>query len=77
MHPGDKENIAFKTNEENYFYEVMSFGLKNVGATYQRLIDKIFKGMIGRNVEVYVKDIVVKLNSVVSMSRNWMSSSKR
>jgi len=40
----------------------MSFGLKNVGATYQRVMDKIFKGMIGRNMEVYVDNIVVKLD---------------
>ena len=50
----DKENTTFMTNNINYFYEVVSFGLKNVRATYQRLMDKIFKGMIGRNVEVYV-----------------------
>jgi len=37
------------------YYEVMSFGLKHVGATYQRLIDYIFKGMLGRNVDIVVK----------------------
>ena len=41
----------------------MSFGLKNVGATYKRLMEKIFKGMIGRSVEVYMDDIVVKSDS--------------
>ena len=34
MHPRDKENISFITDEVNYFYEVMPFGLKNVGETY-------------------------------------------
>lgn len=38
----------------------MPFGLKNVEVTYQRLIDQGFKGQIGRNVEVYVDDIVIK-----------------
>jgi len=38
----------------------MSFGLKNTGATYQRLMDKVFKRLIDQNVEVYVDDIVVK-----------------
>lgn len=38
----------------------MSFGLKNVGATYQKLMTKIFKPLIGRIVEVYIDDIVVK-----------------
>jgi len=41
----------------------MSFGLKNAGATYQRLMDYVFHDMIGRNVEVYVDDIVVKSDS--------------
>jgi len=36
------------------------FKLKNAGVTYQRLMDKIFKDYIGRNIEVYVDDMVVK-----------------
>jgi len=63
MHPKDKEKTAFTTDGANYFHEVMPFGLKNVGATYQGLMDKVFKEMIGRNVEVYVDDIVVKSDS--------------
>jgi len=63
MHPRDKEKTTFTTDGANYFYEVMSFGLKNAGATYQRLMDTIFKGMIGKSVEVYVEDIVVKYDS--------------
>ena len=38
----------------------MLFGLKNAGATYQRLMMKIFKPLIIRTVEVYIDDIVVK-----------------
>ena len=38
----------------------MSFGLKNVGATYQRLVNHMFRPQIGRNVEVYVDDMLVK-----------------
>ncbi len=38
----------------------MPFGLKNAGATYQRLVNKIFKEQIGRNMEVYVDDMLVK-----------------
>ena len=48
------------TDSNNFYYEVMSFGLKNVEATYQRLMDYIFKDMLGRCVEVYVDDFVVK-----------------
>jgi len=51
------------TEEANYYNEVMPFGLKNAGATYQWLMDKVFHGMIRRNVEVYVDDIVVKSDS--------------
>ena len=38
----------------------MTFGLKNAGATYQRLVNKIFSKQIGRNMEVYVDDMLVK-----------------
>ena len=38
----------------------MSFGLKNVGTTYQRLMNKMFAHQIGRNVQVYVDDMLVK-----------------
>jgi len=60
MHERDKAQTSFMTEDSNYYYEVMSFGLKNAGATYQRLMDKVFRGLIGRKVEVYVDDIVVK-----------------
>ena len=38
----------------------MPFGLKNVGATYQRFMNKMFAQQIGRNVQVYVDDMLVK-----------------
>ena len=38
----------------------MPFGLKNAGATYQRLMNKMFTHQIGRNVQVYVNDMLVK-----------------
>jgi len=64
MDPRDKLKTAFITEEANFYYEVMPFGLKNAGATYQRFMDRVFKGMIGRNLEVYVDDLVVKSNFV-------------
>ena len=38
----------------------MPFGLKNAGATYQRLVNQMFNKQIGRNMEVYVDDMLVK-----------------
>ena len=38
----------------------MPFGLKNVGATYQRLVNKMFKEQIGKTMEVYIDDLLVK-----------------
>ena len=56
----DQEKTAFITDRGLYCYRVMPFGLKNAGATYQRLVNRMFKGQIGRNVEVYVDDMLVK-----------------
>lgn len=60
MYPFDAEKMTFMTKGANYYYEVMPFRLKNAGATYQRLMDKIFADQMGRNMEAYVDDMVVK-----------------
>nr|KYP61098.1 Transposon Ty3-I Gag-Pol polyprotein [Cajanus cajan] len=64
MNPADEEKTAFITENANFCYKVMPFGLKNARATYQRLMDKVFQGQIGRNIEIYVDDMVVKSNSM-------------
>nr|GEW10892.1 reverse transcriptase domain-containing protein [Tanacetum cinerariifolium] len=56
----DEEKTTFHTRQGVYCYKKMPFGLKNAGATYQRLMDKAFEGQIRRNIEVYVDDLVVK-----------------
>nr|GFC79638.1 reverse transcriptase domain-containing protein [Tanacetum cinerariifolium] len=48
----------------------MPFGLKNADATYQRLMDKAFESQIGRNIEVYVDDLVVKSHTEAEMVRD-------
>ncbi|GKD96069.1 reverse transcriptase domain-containing protein [Tanacetum coccineum] len=48
----------------------MPFGLKNAGATYQRLVDKAFNSQVGRNVEVYVDDLVIKSYTKSEMLRD-------
>ncbi|XP_065012847.1 uncharacterized protein LOC135641416 [Musa acuminata AAA Group] len=60
MAPEDREHTAFLTDQGVYFYKVMPFGLKNAGATYQRTVNKMFAHQIGRNMEVYVDDMIVK-----------------
>ncbi|GKC32436.1 reverse transcriptase domain-containing protein [Tanacetum coccineum] len=56
----DEEKTAFITNQGIFCYSKMPFGLKNAGETYQRLVDKAFQKQIGRNLEVYVDDLVIK-----------------
>ena len=56
----DQEKTAFVTSIGNYHYKVMHFGLKNAGSTYQRMITKMFKPQLGKNVKVYIDDMVVK-----------------
>ena len=56
----DQEKIAFVTPVGNYHYKVMPFGLKNTGSTYQRMMTKMFEPQLGKNVEVYIDDMVMK-----------------
>jgi hypothetical protein len=60
MHPEDRAKTAFITDRGLYCYKVMPFGLKNAGATYQRLVNKMFQAQIGKNMEVYVDDMLIK-----------------
>ena len=56
----DQEKTVFITSQGLYCYKVMPFRLKNAGATYQRLVNKMFSTQISRNMEVYVDDMLVK-----------------
>ncbi|KAL0406595.1 UNVERIFIED_CONTAM: hypothetical protein Slati_3973400 [Sesamum latifolium] len=58
--PEDHKRVSFITSDGTFCYVAMPFGLKNAGATYQRLVDKIFRPQLGRNIEVYVDDMLVK-----------------
>ncbi|KAM1157746.1 hypothetical protein ACFX2B_028079 [Malus domestica] len=58
--PPDQEHTAFTTDRGLYCYKVMPFGLKNAGATYQRLVNSMFTEQIGKSMEVYVDDMLVK-----------------
>ncbi|KAK8954187.1 hypothetical protein KSP39_PZI001996 [Platanthera zijinensis] len=66
MHPPDIKDVSFITGDGCYCYKMMPFGLKNAGATYQKMMDRVFQGQKGRNLEVYVDDLMVKSREVDS-----------
>ncbi|GJZ86724.1 putative nucleotidyltransferase, ribonuclease H, partial [Tanacetum coccineum] len=63
----DEEKTAFFTREGAFCYKRLPFGLKNAGATYQKLIDKLFSYQLGRNMEVHADDMVIKSKSEEEM----------
>ncbi|KAK4400573.1 Retrovirus-related Pol polyprotein from transposon opus [Sesamum angolense] len=56
----DRDKTSFITENGIYCYNVMSFGIKNAGATYQKFVNKIFKDLVGKTMEVYVDDMLMK-----------------
>ncbi|XP_039128919.1 uncharacterized protein LOC120265065 [Dioscorea cayenensis subsp. rotundata] len=60
LNPSDKEKTAFIAKRGPYCYKVMPFGLKNAGATYQRMVNKVFKHLLGDTMEAYVDDMIIK-----------------
>ena len=61
MHPPDVEKTSFIIERGLYCYKIRPFGLKNTRATYQRFVNKMFKEMIGKTMEVYIDDMLVKI----------------
>jgi hypothetical protein len=60
LNPTDQKKTAFITPRGIFCYKVMPFGLKNAGATYQRMVTKMFAKQLGKTVEVYIDDMVIK-----------------
>jgi hypothetical protein len=60
LHSDDEDKTSFITPHGIYCYKVMTFGLKNAGATYQKAIQKCLAAQIRKNVEAYIDDVVVK-----------------
>jgi hypothetical protein len=56
---GDEEKTAFITQYGVFCYQVMPFGLKNAGATYQRMMQNCLGSQIGRNIQVCIDDVVI------------------
>ena len=61
MDPNDQEKTSFVTGKGTYCYGVMPFGLKKAGATYQRLVNRMFQKQIEASMEVYIENMLVKL----------------
>ncbi|GKC33645.1 reverse transcriptase domain-containing protein [Tanacetum coccineum] len=74
MAVSDEEKMAFHTSQRVYCYTKMPFGLKNAGATYQRLVDKAFDSQVRQNIKVYVDDLVIKSHTEVEMLRDIMET---
>ena len=60
MYGPDELKTTFTTDRGLFCYQVMPFGLKNAGATYQRLVNQMFAKQIGKTTEVYVDDMLIK-----------------
>ena len=71
MYLGNEENTFFITDQGTYYYRVMPFGLKNAGATYQRLVNRMFRNLIKKRMEVYVDDLLVKSKEKANHLGHW------
>ena len=60
----NQEKTAFVTPIGNYHYKLMPFSLKNAGSTYQRMMTRMFESQLGKNIEIYINDMVVKSKMV-------------
>src|SRR3954464_15215870 len=67
MKEEDEEHTSFITPYSVFCYRTMPFGLKNAGATYQRMMQACLRDQIARNVQVYVDDIVIKTYSASTL----------
>ena len=69
----DQEKTVFVTPIGNYHYKVMPFGLKNVGSPCQRMMTSMFESLLGKNIEIYIDDMVVKSKLVLEhLGANWL-----
>jgi hypothetical protein len=63
----DEENTAFITPYGVFCYQVMLFSLKNTGATYQRMMQNCLGSQIGRNIQVYIDNVVITMRKDESL----------
>ncbi|KAI3794811.1 hypothetical protein L1987_37450 [Smallanthus sonchifolius] len=77
MAENDEEKTAFITDIGVFCYTKMPFGLKNARATYQTLMDKVFAPQIGKNLEIYVDDLVIKSHTEMDLLADIKETFKR
>jgi hypothetical protein len=77
LYEPDQIKTSFTTEQDIFCYRVMPFGLKNAGATYQRLVTKVFNDLLGQTMEVYIDDMLVKSSSQQSHLQNLDEAFKR
>ena len=68
MAESDQAAMAFITPYDPFRFNTMPFGLNNTGATYQRMIQTCLETQIGKTVEAYVDDVVIKTRHVESLT---------
>nr|XP_018680247.1 PREDICTED: uncharacterized protein LOC108952553 [Musa acuminata subsp. malaccensis] len=64
MAPRDQEHTTFITDRGVYCHKVVPFGLENATATYQRMVNEMFKQQLRKNMEVYVDNMIIKSKTV-------------
>lgn len=60
MHLEDEEKPSFIIEDGCFFYRRMSFELKNNDATYEHILSRMFKRLLGREMEVYMDEMITK-----------------
>lgn len=74
MHPDDVAKMDFGVCCGVFGFISIPFGLKNMGATYQKMMDTVFKDHIGKNMAIYVDDMLVKIKKLRNMWSIWRTS---
>ena len=70
MKEEDQEKSAFITPYDIFYYTTMPFGLKNAGASYQRMMQKCLGSQIGTNVQVYIDDVIVTIGQGLALIKD-------
>ena len=70
MHLSNEEMTSFITKKGTYCYSIMPLGLKNVGPTYQRMVNKVFKDLLSNTMKACIDDMIVKSSKLSPMLKN-------